>query len=176
MGAATDGGTGPRDLSKNGSTTIERISDRELVVRRRFKAPARLVFEAWTTPDLFRQWWVPKSFGVTLQSCALDARTGGTYRLTFAHPASEEPMAFFGRYLEVSPPHRLVWTNEEGGEDGAVTTVTFEENGGETLVTMADLHPSKQALDEAVESGSTGAAPEQFAALEDLLAGQTVAP
>lgn len=153
---------------------VERKSERELVVTRSFNAPARLVFKAWTTPELFKRWWAPKSFGVTLLSCDLDARTGGAYRLVFAHPASEQPMAFFGKYVEVTPHTRLVWTNEESGDGGAVTTVTFEERDGETIVVMHDLYPSKEALDEAIASGSTGAAGEQFDELEELLL--TMAP
>src|SRR5271154_1850205 len=115
-------------------TTVERKSERELVVTRTFDAPARIVFEAWTKPELFKRWWVPKSFGLTLLSCEKDVRVGGTYRLVFSHPAAEQPMAFFGKYLEVVPNARLVWTNDESGEGGSVTTVTFEERGVETLV------------------------------------------
>jgi uncharacterized protein YndB with AHSA1/START domain len=150
-------------------TTVERTSDRELVVTRTFNAPARIVFEAWTKPDLFKQWWVPKSAGMTMLSCDMDIRAGGAYRLVFRHPASGEPMAFFGRYIEVAPPSRLVWTNDEGGEGGAVTTVTFEESDGKTLVVLHDLYPTKEALDEAVESGSTSAFGEQFEQLDALL-------
>ena len=80
------------------------------------------VFEAWTDAELFRQWWVPKSLGITLLSCEIDARVGGGYRLTFDN-GTAEPMAFFGRYLEVTPPTRLVWTNEEGDDGTVVTTV-----------------------------------------------------
>jgi uncharacterized protein YndB with AHSA1/START domain len=151
---------------------VERKSERELVVTRTFNAPARLVFEAWTKPELFQRWWVPKSFGLSLLSCEMDVRTGGTYRLVFSHPASPEPMAFFGRYSEVTPPSRLVWTNDEGGESGAVTTVTFEQRGDETVVVMRDLHPSKEALDEAIASGSTSGFGETFDQLEELLLSQ----
>jgi len=149
-------------------TTVERKSERELVVTRTFNGPARIVFEAWTKPELLKRWWAPKSFGVSFLSCEADVRTGGTYRFVFSHPASEQPMAFFGRYLEVTPPSRLVWTNDESA-DGAVTTVTFEERGGETLVVMNDLYPSKEALDAAIASGSTGGMPETFAQLDELL-------
>ena len=137
-------------------TTVERKSERELVVTRTFNGPARIVFEAWTKPELLKRWWAPKSFGVSFLSCEADVRAGGTYRFVFGHPASEQPMAFFGRYIEVTPHSRLVWTNDEGGEGGAVTTVTFEERGGKTLVVMHDLYPSKEALDAAIASGSTG--------------------
>ena len=150
-------------------TTVEPKSEREIVVTRTFDAPARIVFQAWTTPALFKRWWVPKSCGLSLLSCEMDVRVGGTYRLVFSHPASPEPMAFFGRYNEVLPHARLVWTNDEGGEDGAVTTVTFEERGADTLVVVHDLYPSKQALDDAIASGSTGGFGETFEQLDELL-------
>jgi len=151
-------------------TTAERTSERELVVTRTFDGPARLVFQAWTDAELFKRWWVPKSFGLSLLSCELDVRTGGTYRLVFRHPAAPEPMAFFGRYLEVIPNARIVWTNEEGGEGGAVTTVTLEEKDGKTLLVMRDLYPSKEALDEAIASGSTGGGhAETFEQLDEVL-------
>lgn len=137
-------------------STLNRKSDTELVVTRTFNAPARIVFEAWTKPELFKKWWVPKSVGVEMLSCEMDARTGGTYRLVFglceqdpANPA--EPMAFFGKYLEVTPHSRLVWTNDEG-DSGAVTTVTFEDQGDKTLLVMHERYPSKEALDEALAS------------------------
>ena len=150
-------------------TTVERKSERELVVTRTFNGPARIVFEAWTKPELLMRWWAPKSFGVSFLSCELDLRAGGKYHFVFAHPASEQPMAFFGRYLEVTPHSRLVWTNDEGGEDGAVTTVTFEERGDQTVVVMHDLYPSKEALDDAIASGSTGGTWETFEQLDVLL-------
>jgi uncharacterized protein YndB with AHSA1/START domain len=151
-------------------TTVERKSERELVITRTFNGPARLVFEAWTKPELLLRWWAPKMFGVSFLSCEIDPRTGGAYRFEFSHPASEQPMAFFGKYLEVTPPSRLVWTNEEGGEGGPVTTVTFEERGDATLVVVHDLYPSKEALDEAIASGSTGGFSETFKQLDELLA------
>src|SRR6476469_2507051 len=149
-------------------TTVERKSERELVVTRTFNGPARIVFEAWTKPDLLKQWWVPKSCGVSLLSCEADVRVGGTYRFVFGNGDSQ-PVAFFGKYLEVTPHSRLVWTNEESNE-GAVTTVTFEEKGGKTLLVMHDLYPSKEALDGAVASGSTGGMDETFEQLDELLA------
>jgi uncharacterized protein YndB with AHSA1/START domain len=151
-------------------TTTERKSDRELVVTRTFNGPARIVFEAWTKPELFKRWWAPKSFGLTMLSCEMDVRVGGTYRLVFGLPSSKQPMAFFGRYIDVIPNSRLVWTNDEGGEDGAVTTVTFEDRGGETLLVMHDLYPSKDALDAAIASGSTSGTGETFEQLDEFLA------
>src|SRR5215468_5893324 len=125
-------------------TTAERTSERELVVKRTFDAPARIVFEAWTKPELLMRWWAPKMFGVSFLSCEADVRAGGKYRFVFSHPASKEPMAFFGKYLEVTPPSRLVWTNEEGAEGGQVTTVTFEEDDGRTRLVIQDRYPSKE--------------------------------
>jgi uncharacterized protein YndB with AHSA1/START domain len=144
------------------------MSERELVVTRTVSGPARVVFDAWTRPELFKRWWAPKSFPISLLSCELDVRVGGRYRLVFGYEGST--MEFFGRYLEVSPSSRLVWTNDE--EDGGpVTTVTFEEQGGTTLVAVHDRYPSKEALDHAIASGSTGISgmPESLAQLDELL-------
>src|SRR6185436_16255238 len=124
--------------STKNRTTVERKSERELVVTRTINGPARIVFEAFTKPELFRRWWVPKSLGLSLLSCELDVRVGGTYRLVFRHEGSE--MAFFGKYIEVTPHSRLAWTNEEGGDGGAVTTVTFEDQGEKTLLVLHDLY------------------------------------
>jgi uncharacterized protein YndB with AHSA1/START domain len=147
---------------------VERTSERELVVTRTIDGPPASVFEAWTDADLFRQWWVPKSLGVTLLSCEVDARVGGGYRLTFDSGAAE-PMAFFGRYLEVTPPSRLVWTNEEGDGGQVVTSVTFEADQGRTRLVVHDLYPSKEALDEAIASGATSWNSETFDQLDELL-------
>ena len=149
-------------------TTVERKSERELVVTRTINAPARIVFEAFTKAELFKRWWVPKSFGLSLLSCELDVRVGGTYRLVFSHKGSE-PMAFHGRYIDVTPHSRLVWTNDEGDDGGAVTTVTLEEKGGKTRLVMHDLYPSKEALDAAIASGSTSGMPESLEQLDELV-------
>lgn len=152
-------------------TTIERKSERELVVTRTFNGPARIVYEAWTKPELMKLWWAPRSSGVPLRSCEMDVRVGGKYRLEFGHDAATS-MAFFGRYVEVTPPSRLVWTNDES-PDAAVTTVTFEEIDGKTLLVLHELYPSKEALDEAMVGMDEGM-PEQFEQLDDLLARKSV--
>lgn len=149
-------------------TTVERKSDREVVVTRTFDAPAHLVFEAWTKPELFKQWWVPRSMGMTLRSCELDVRTGGKYRLVFGDDPAN-PVAFFGTYLDVVPNQRIVWTNEESGADGSVTTVTFEEKNGKTTLTVIERYPTKEALD-AAGTGAQEAMHETFAQLDELLA------
>jgi uncharacterized protein YndB with AHSA1/START domain len=152
-------------LMKN-RTTVERKSEREFVVTRTFNAPARLVYEAWTKPELLKQWWAPKSMGVPLLSCEADVRVGGGYRFVFGHDASQT-MAFFGRYLEVIPNERLVWTNEEGDGGEAITTMTLEEKGGKTLLVLSEVHPSKEATDEAIGFGE--GLRETFGQLDELL-------
>jgi uncharacterized protein YndB with AHSA1/START domain len=151
------------ELVGSNGTTVERRGDREVVVTRWFAAPARIVFEAWSNPELFRKWWVPKSMGMTLHDCEMDVRTGGTYRLNFG-----EGMDFFGKYIDVAPPERIVWTNEEADENSSVTTVTFEEQDGRTRVVVSELYPSKEALD--ASGGAEEAMPETFAQLDELLA------
>ena len=150
-------------------TTVERTSDREIVVTRTFAAPARIVYQAWAQPELFKQWWIPRSMGMTLRSCEMDVRAGGRYRLSFG-----EGMDFYGRYLEVVPNKKIVWTNEESGDAGSVTTVTFEEGDGMTLVVVHELYPSKEALD-AAGTGAQEAMHETFGQLDELLFGLAAA-
>ena len=152
--------------SMGNDATAERTSERELVVTRTVNGPARLVFEAWTRAELFERWWAPKSFPISLLSCEMDVRVGGGYRLVFGYEGAT--MEFFGRYLEVTPHSRLAWTNDEGDGE-TITTVTFEETGGRTHVVVHDLYPSKEALDDAVASGSTSGMPESLAQLDELL-------
>ncbi len=153
-------------------TKVRRTSDREIVVTRTVAAPARIVFQAWSRPELFQRWWAPQSHGLSIAAFEADVRAGGSYRLEMRHPSFEQPMAFFGRYLEVVPPTRLVWTNEEAGEAGQVTTVTFEESNNATHVTVRELYPSKEALNEAMGSGSMDCWDEQFTQLETVIAGE----
>jgi uncharacterized protein YndB with AHSA1/START domain len=157
-----------KDRGGPNPTAVERRSDRELVVTRTFDAPVHVVFEAWSRPDLFRRWWVPEGAGISLVSCEMDVRRGGRYRLEFG--AGKDTMAFYGKYLEVVPDRRIVWTNDEG-EEGAVTTVTFDDQGGKTLLTFHEIYPSKEALDEALQ-GSAVALPTQLDQLEALLSSE----
>ena len=161
-----DAGRGSESGVTKNHTTAERKSDREIVIRRTFDAPARLVFEAWTRPELFMGWWAPKSLGMSIRSCELDVRVGGKYRILFDR-GDAEPMAFFGEYLEVVPGSRLVWTNEEGGDGGPITTVTFEERDGKTLLILSELHASRKSLDDNI--GATEALSETFGQLDELL-------
>ena len=154
--------------SESRRTTVQKKSEREVVVTRTFDAPARLLFEAWSKPELFKKWWVPRSMGMTLRSCELDVRTGGKYRLVFGDDPAN-PMAFFGKYLEVVPNKRIVWTNEESGDPGSVSTVTFEERDGKTHLVLRELYPTKEALD-AAGIGAQEATYETFGQLDELLA------
>jgi uncharacterized protein YndB with AHSA1/START domain len=155
--------TGRSEPAAARPVSVERTSEREVVVRRTFDAPARLVFEAWTTPELFRQWWLPRSMGGRLRSLDMDARTGGSYRLDFG-----DGMAFYGTYREVTPHTRIVWTNEEGGDSGSVTTVVLQEQDGVTHLVLTEAFPSREALEQG--DGALDALHETFAQLDDLLA------
>lgn len=154
-----------RRSGETNPTTVERTSEREVTVTRTFNGPAHIVFKAWTTPELFTRWWLPKSMSMALRSCTMDVRVGGQYRLVF----EPDGMAFFGTYTEVVPPSRLVWTNDEGGDEASITTVTFEETNGQTRLVMRELYPSKAALD-AAGMGAAEATIETFAQLDELLA------
>lgn len=150
-------------------TAVERRGDRELVVTRTFDAPPRIVYRAWSEAALFRRWWVPKSVaGISLVACEMDVRTAGKYKLEFGAGRSDT-MAFYGKYLEVVPGARIVWTNDEGAE-GAITTVTFEDRGGKTLLTYHEIYPSSEALEDALQ-GSAAGLPEQLDQLDELLSG-----
>lgn len=150
-----------------GRTAMDRRGDRELVVTRTFDAPRHLVFRAWSEADLFRKWWMPKDAPATLVGCEMDVRTGGKYRLEFR--MGDQTRAFFGKYMEVVPNEKIVWTNDEGEEEGAVTTVTFADHGGQTLLTFHDIYPSKDALDEAMQGAAAGL-PTQLDQLDEMLA------
>ena len=126
--------------------------ERELVVTRVVDAPRRLVFKTWTQPEHVARWWGPQGF--TTIHCDMDVRVGGGYRLVFRHQGGE--MAFFGTYREVVPDSRIVWTNDESGEAGQLSTVTFEDKAGKTLVVMSELYPTKDALDAAIEIFEVG--------------------
>lgn len=159
--------------SPRNPTNIKRSSDRELVITRTFDAPARLVFEAWTTAELFKQWWVPKSSGAALLSCEMDVRVGGGYRIELRHPKVPQPLAFFGKYLEVAPPRRLVWSNEES-PDGAISSIDLTEQDGKTRLVMTEVYPTKEALDVAIEGMGEGM-PETFEQLAEFLAARGTA-
>ena len=143
------------DRAPRNETIVERTSDRELVVTRTFDAPARIVFDAWTKPELLKRWWAPKSFGATLFECEQDLRVGGAYRFVFGRDR-KDPEVFSGRYVEVDPPSRLVLTQlyERMSDVGdVVVTADFEESQGRTRLTLRHLFPSKEALEGALASG-----------------------
>jgi uncharacterized protein YndB with AHSA1/START domain len=152
-------------------TTVDRTSDRELVVARIFNASARMVYDAWTQPELLKRWWAPSSLGVKLFSCEADVRVGGTYRYVFGRDPAQA-MAFSGKYIEVVPDARLVSTQlfepmPLAGE--AIVTATFEEKNGKTKLVLHQLYPSKESLDGAVASGMEKGMRETFDQLEALV-------
>jgi len=149
-------------------TTIERRSDCDLVVTRTFNGPAEVVFEAWTKPEFVLRWWAPRSVGIQLVSCEIDLRVGGRYRYVFA-VGDDKTMDFYGTYVEVQRPMRLAWTNDDAG--GYVSTATFTDEGGKTVLTLHERHLSKEALDEALASGACECMPETYDQLDELLAG-----
>jgi uncharacterized protein YndB with AHSA1/START domain len=152
-------------------TTVERTSDRELVVTRTFNAAASMVFDAWTKPEILKLWWAPKSLGVSLFECTSDLRVGGTYRYVFGRNPNN-PEVFSGHYKEVSPPSRLVFSQvyERFADAGEVTvTATFEESNGKTRLTLHQLFPSKEALDGAVASGMEHGMRETLEQLDGLV-------
>jgi uncharacterized protein YndB with AHSA1/START domain len=155
------------ELAAKNQTTVERTSDRELVMTRAFNAPARIVFDAWTKPELLIRWWAPRSMGMKIVTCDIDLRVGGKYRLVFAGDGDQQH-AFFGTYKEIERPTRVVWTDEEEAGE-AVTTVTFTEKNGKTTLTMHQLYPSKESLDGAMP-GVTPGMRETFEQLAQLLA------
>jgi uncharacterized protein YndB with AHSA1/START domain len=167
---ATTGKESDRKAVRN-PTTLERRSDRELVVTRAFNGPARIVFDVWTKPEHLKRWWAPKSLGVSLFSCEADVRVGGSYRYVFGRDP-KRPMAFSGRYTEVDPPSRLVWTQvfepmPEAGE--AIVTATFEERDGRTELVVHQHYASKEALDGAIASGMEKGMRETYDQLEELV-------
>ena len=164
-------GKGSEHPSVKNRTTVERRSDRELVIIRAFNAPARIVFDAWTKPEYLKRWWAPKSLGVSLFSCEADVRTGGSYRYVFGHDP-KRPMAFSGTYTEVQPPSRLVWTQvfeqmRDAGE--AIVTATFDEREGKTELVVHQHYASKEALDGAIASGMEKGMRETYEQLEELV-------
>ncbi|HEY6461735.1 MAG TPA: SRPBCC family protein, partial [Polyangiaceae bacterium] len=141
------------------------------VITRTINGPARLVYEAWTKPEIFERWWVPKGGTMSLLSCELDVRVGGKYRLVFGF-GGQKTMAFFGTYTEVVPASRLVWTNEEDPAGGPVSTLTFEERGDATLLVLTERYPSKEALEAAIAEGIENGVPE-FDQLDEHLAARS---
>jgi len=141
-------------------TSIERQSDRELVVSRTFDGPARIVFDAWTRPELVSRWWAPSSHGAAMVSCDADVRVGGHYRYV-VRPGKGGEFAFSGRYEEVTPHSRLVYTaffepralGPATGAEPVIVTVTFDEQGGRTRVVSREVYPSKEVLDGAIATG-----------------------
>jgi uncharacterized protein YndB with AHSA1/START domain len=157
--------------SKN-QTTMELKADRELVITRTFNAPARIVFDAWTKAELVKRWWAPKSHGVSIAECNADVRVGGSYRYVL-RPKEGDDIAFSGKYTEITPHSRLVYTQffEPMRDAGAViVTITFEEQGAKTRLVSHELYPSKEAREAALGSGMEHGMRETMDQLDELVA------
>jgi uncharacterized protein YndB with AHSA1/START domain len=158
-------------MTKN-ETKLELPSDRDIRIKRTIDAPARIVFECWTKPEFLRRWWAPKSRGVTLVGCDVDLKVGGAYRYVMRRDGGQE-MAFSGKYSEVVPHSRLVYSNvfepmRAMGE--AVVTVTFDEDGVRTYVTTVERYPSKEVRDGVIATGMERGMRESMDQLEALAA------
>jgi uncharacterized protein YndB with AHSA1/START domain len=148
------------ELMLKSRTSLERASDRELVIARTFNGPARIVFDAWTRPEHVSRWWAPQALGVSVVSCDAEVRVGGRYRYVL-QPRKGGAIAFSGEYLEVTPHSRLVYTSffeptalgPMEGVPAVVVTVTFDEQDGRTHMVSRELYPSKEVLDGALASG-----------------------
>jgi len=155
----------------NNATQVERLSDRELIIRRTFQARPHIVFGAMTRPELFKRWFAPQAMGATFVDCMFDVRVGGTYRYVFGRPG-EPSAAFSGTYREVIDGKRLVYTQifEPRVADGeGVITATFEVQGTATRFTQRELYPSKAVLDFALSSGMERGMRETLEQLETLV-------
>jgi uncharacterized protein YndB with AHSA1/START domain len=153
-------------------TSMDITSDRELVIARTFNGPARIVFDAWTRAELVKRWWAPKSHGVSIVSCEADVREGGSYRYVMRHHEHGD-IAFSGKYIEVTPYSRLVYTQffEPMMDAGAViVTITLEEKNGKTHLRSHELYPSKEALETTLASGMEHGMRETMDQLEELVA------
>jgi uncharacterized protein YndB with AHSA1/START domain len=154
------------------TTSMEVLSDRELVISRTFNGPARIVFDAWTQPELVKRWWAPASRCVVMVSCDADVRVGGQYRYVLRRDTGGE-FAFSGTYTEIAPPSRLVYTQifepmAQAGE--VVVSITFEERDGKTHLVSRELYPSKEVLDAALASGMEHGMRETMDQLDELVA------
>jgi uncharacterized protein YndB with AHSA1/START domain len=153
-----------------GLTSTERTSEREIVITRTFRATAAIVFDAWTRPEFVKRWWAPKSRGVSVVECTADVRPGGAYRYVIAQ-GEEMRFAFFGKYVEITRPSRLVYTQSFEPVPGeAVITVSFDEREGATTLVAHELYPSKEALDGALASGMEDGMRETYDQLDELVA------
>ena len=152
-------------------TSMELVGDREIVIARTFNGPARIVFDAWTKPELVRLWWAPKSRGVSVVGCDADVRVGGNYRYVL-RPATGDEIAFSGKYTEVTPHSRLVYTQifePMAGAGEVIVTVTFDERDGKTTVTSRLLYESVEDRDGHLQSGMESGMRESIDRLGELL-------
>lgn len=150
-------------------TSMELVADREIVIALVFRAPARIVFDAWTRPELVRRWWAPRSHRVEVVDCQADVRAGGKYRYLLRKDGRD--LGFSGTYREVTPHARLVYTQVFEPVPGSevIVSVTFDERDGETHLLAHELHPSKEARAAALATGMEQGMRESMEQLDELV-------
>jgi uncharacterized protein YndB with AHSA1/START domain len=159
-------------MTSSRPATVSLPTDEQILITREFDAPPHLVYKAWTTPELVRQWWAGRRGAMT--SVDIDLRVGGTWRyVMIAH--GEYEVAFHGEYREIVPNERIVTTEvyegappQPEGED-VLNVITFTEVEGRTLLELLVKTPSKQVRDIIVDSGMEGGLQEQMEILDELL-------
>jgi uncharacterized protein YndB with AHSA1/START domain len=124
------------------SQNAEPIADRTVVISRVYDAPARLLFQAWSRPEYLAKWFGPKGWPITL--CEVDFRVGGRVRMAMTGSSGVQNTPFGGTYLEIVPDRKIVFDNgfESPGAEKMIMTVTFDESGGRTTLTLSTLFAS----------------------------------
>lgn len=160
------------------SIKVDMPSDREVRVTRTFKAPARLVWDAHTKPELMRK-WLRGYDGWSMPVCDMDVRVGGSYRWRWRNDETRDEFGFFGKYLEVTPAARLVFEQHyDPGTFGlpmtnepVIITNAFEEAGGITTLIVTMLYASKAERDNASATDMTDGMEHNYKFLDAMLAG-----
>ena len=154
--------------NRHGSAVVTLPSDNEILITRVFDAPAELVFDAWTTPDIVKRWWAGDRGVVT--DAQIDLRIGGRWRWVMTANGGFE-VAFNGEYREIDRPRRLVKTEvfERVPDAEALSITTFEEADGVTTMKVLARYPSKEHRDAAIASGMEGGVQTAFDQLEELV-------
>jgi uncharacterized protein YndB with AHSA1/START domain len=158
-------------MKDTGSVTITTPSDREIAVRRVFDAPARLVFDAHTKPELIRRWLLGPD-GWSMPVCEVDLRVGGKYRYLWRREATGAEMAMGGVFREIVPARRLVATEkfDEAWYPGeAVNTLVLVEEDGRTTLTQTSFYESREARDVALKTGVEEGMKRSYERLQEVL-------
>jgi len=155
-------------MKNTGTLKVTTPTDREIVMTRVFDAPRRLVFDAFSKPELLKRWFGPR--GWSLVVCEVDLRVGGGFRFVLRGPDGKE-MGMRGVYREIAPPERSVHMESFDDFPGeSQVTAVFVEEGGKTTLTATVLYPSREVRDAVLKSGMEHGAAESYDKLNELLA------